>query len=95
MTPGWWVYLLRCRGGSLYTGITNDLTRRLALHRAGKASKYTRARLPVRLVFRELAGGKSAALRREAALKRLQAARKPAHVRAKRMVFGSFAGLAV
>src|SRR5258706_40785 len=47
------VYLLRCGDGSLYTGITNDLPRRLAAHRAGKASAYTRARGPVRIVYRE------------------------------------------
>jgi putative endonuclease len=48
-TIAWSVYLLRCADGSYYTGITNDLTRRLEAHRAGKASKYTRCRLPVRL----------------------------------------------
>jgi putative endonuclease len=67
----WVVYLLRCRDGSLYTGITNDLSRRLAAHRAGKASAYTRARRPLRLVYREAARDRSAALRREAAIKRL------------------------
>ena len=65
------VYLLRCRDGSLYTGITNDLARRLAAHRAGKASAYTRSRRPLRLVYREAARDRSAALRREAAIKRL------------------------
>jgi predicted GIY-YIG superfamily endonuclease len=45
----WSVYVLRCADGSYYTGVTNDLLRRLAAHRAGKASKYTRCRLPVRL----------------------------------------------
>lgn len=65
------VYLLRCRDGSLYTGITNDLARRLTAHRAGKASAYTRSRRPLRLVYREPARDRSAALRREAAIKRL------------------------
>ena len=46
---GWSVYVLECGDGSYYTGVTNDLTRRLDAHRAGKASKYTRCRLPVRL----------------------------------------------
>ena len=46
---GWSVYVLECGDGSYYTGVTNDLTRRLDQHRAGKASKYTRSRLPVRL----------------------------------------------
>jgi putative endonuclease len=65
------VYLLRCGDGSLYTGITNNLARRLAAHRAGKASAYTRSRRPLRLVYREPARDRGAALRREAAIKRL------------------------
>jgi len=67
----WIVYVLRCADGSLYTGITNDLPRRLAAHRAGTASRYTRARGPVRVVHREPAPDRGAALRREAAIKRL------------------------
>jgi predicted GIY-YIG superfamily endonuclease len=72
----WTVYLLRCRDGSLYTGVTTDLARRLARHRAGTASAYTRSRLPVRLVYRESQPSRSAALRREAALRRLSRAAK-------------------
>jgi len=72
----WTVYLLRCRDGSLYTGITTDLERRLARHRAGTASAYTRARRPVRLVYRESQPDRPAALRREAALRRLSRAEK-------------------
>jgi predicted GIY-YIG superfamily endonuclease len=68
--------MVRCRDGSLYTGITNDLARRLAAHSAGKASRYTRSRLPVRLVYREPQPTRSAALRREAAVKRLPRSRK-------------------
>ena len=67
----WIVYILRCGDGSLYAGITNDLARRLAAHRAGTASRYTRTHLPVRLVYQEPAAGRPAALRREAAIKRL------------------------
>lgn len=67
----WFVYMLRCRDGSLYTGVTTDVHRRLAAHRAGSGSRYTRARLPVRLVYLEHGGSRSAALRREAAIKRL------------------------
>jgi putative endonuclease len=63
--------MLRCRDGSLYTGITNDLPRRLVRHRAGTASAYTRARRPVRLVYQERQPDRRAALRREAALRRL------------------------
>jgi predicted GIY-YIG superfamily endonuclease len=68
----WLVYLLRCSDGSLYTGITNDLTKRLKAHAAGKASRYTRSRLPVTLVYTEGKRSKSAALKREAAIKKLR-----------------------
>ncbi len=78
---GWTVYMLRCRDGSVYTGATNDLARRLERHRAGRASAYTRTRLPVQLVFSEPARGRSAALRREWALKRLTRAEKLALLR--------------
>lgn len=77
----WTVYFLRCRDGSLYTGITTDLTRRLARHRAGTASAYTRSRRPVRLVYHERQPNRGAALRREAALRRLSRAAKLAIVR--------------
>ncbi len=50
--PRWLVYILRCSDGSLYTGITNNLPKRLKAHAAGRASKYTRNRLPVRLAAR-------------------------------------------
>jgi putative endonuclease len=70
------LYILRCGDGSLYTGIALDLERRLAQHRAGKASRYTRSRLPVELVwFREVESW-SAALREEARIKRLNRAAK-------------------
>ncbi len=72
----WTVYVLRCGDGTLYTGITNDLARRLARHRAGTASAYTRSRLPVRLVYREAQPSRSRALRREAAVKRMPRAAK-------------------
>jgi putative endonuclease len=67
----WWVYVVRCADGTLYTGVTTDVRRRLARHNAGTASKYTRARRPVELAYREPVRGRSAALRREAAIKRL------------------------
>lgn len=72
----WLVYILRCRDGSLYTGITNDLSRRLQAHAAGKASRYTRSRLPVRLAYQEPQATKSLALKREAAIKALSRAAK-------------------
>lgn len=67
----WTVYILRCGDGSLYTGCTNNLSRRLAIHQSGKGAKYTRSRLPVVLVYQEEAADKSSALRREIAIKRL------------------------
>ncbi len=76
----WWVYLLRCRDGSLYAGATNDLDRRVRAHGKGRASRYTRSRLPVVLVHSERVADRSAALRREAALKRLPRAEKLALV---------------
>jgi len=77
----WIVYVLRCADDSLYTGITNDLPRRLAAHRAGTASRYTRSRGPVRVVHREPAFDRGAALRREAAIKRLPRTAKLALIR--------------
>jgi putative endonuclease len=72
----WLVYILCCSDGSLYTGITNDLPKRLKAHAAGKASRYTRSRLPVRLVYSERQKSRSAALKREAAIKKLRRAEK-------------------
>jgi putative endonuclease len=79
---GWRVYFLRCDDGSLYAGATNDMARRLARHAAGKGARYTRSRLPVRLVYEEPVRGRGAALRREAALKRLSRKEKLALVAA-------------
>ena len=73
---GWTVYMLRCGDGSLYTGCTDDVVRRLAVHQSGRGAKYTRSRLPVELVYREEVPDKSAALRREIAIKRLTRAQK-------------------
>jgi len=70
------VYLLRCRDGSLYTGITNDLSQRLASHHSGKASAYTRSRRPVSLAYHEVVRDRGSALRREAAIRRLSRAQK-------------------
>ena len=72
----WYVYILRCGDGTLYTGITDDIPRRLAAHRAGKGAKYTRGRGPLELVYQEQVPDKSAALRREAAIKRLRRGEK-------------------
>ncbi len=75
--------MLRCRDGSLYTGMTNDLARRLAIHHSGRGGAYTRSRLPVRLVYSERRRSRGAALRREAELKRLTRSGKLALVRGK------------
>ena len=72
----WTVYLLRCRDDSLYTGITNDLRRRLESHRSGKASAYTRSRRPVALAYQEALPDRGAALKREAAIRRLSRVQK-------------------
>lgn len=69
MTDTYTVYILRCADGTLYTGITNDLPRRLKTHNAGRGAKYTRSRLPVEPVYSEEAPDKSAALRRELEIK--------------------------
>lgn len=66
---GWAVYVLRCRTGHLYTGCTTDVERRVREHNAGTGSKFTRSRLPVSLVYKEEAGSRSEALRRERAIK--------------------------
>ena len=65
----WFVYMVRCADGSLYTGIAKDVARRLRQHNAGTASRYTRSRLPVELVYQEAHPGQSSALKREAAIK--------------------------
>jgi putative endonuclease len=81
MLPGVaFLYMLRCGDGSLYTGIALDLQRRLAQHRAGRASRYTRSRLPVEIVWFQEVGSWSAALREEVRIKRLSRAGKEALV---------------
>lgn len=66
----WYVYILRCGDNTLYTGVTDNVTRRLAAHRSGKGAKYTRGRGPLELAYMEEVPDKSAALRREAAIKK-------------------------
>ncbi len=74
----WYVYILRCGDGTLYTGITDDVPRRLAAHRSGKGAKYTRGRGPLSLVYTEACPDRSAAARREYAIKRLPKREKEA-----------------
>ena len=74
----WTVYVARCGDGTLYTGVTTDLERRLAEHNAGRGSAYTRSRLPVCLVYSEPVDDRSRALQREYAIKQLARAEKEA-----------------
>jgi len=75
-----WVYMLRCRDGSLYTGWTNDLERRISRHADGKASRYTASKLPVELVAAWPMPTRGAAMREEARIKRLSRVEKLALV---------------
>jgi putative endonuclease len=80
--PDAWVYILRCRDGSLYTGWSSDVARRLARHRAGKASRYTASRLPVELVYEAAMDDRAAAMREEARIKALDRCAKLALIAA-------------
>jgi putative endonuclease len=68
--PEWYLYLVRCRGGSLYTGIATDVDRRLAEHRAGKGAKYLRGRGRLKLVYKQRIGNRAAALKIEMRIKK-------------------------
>ena len=70
------VYMVRCTDGTLYTGWTTDVERRVAQHNAGRGARYTRVHRPVALVYREEMPDRSAAMRREAAIKKLDRERK-------------------
>jgi putative endonuclease len=82
VSTGWFCYLLECADGTLYAGITTAIGRRVRAHNLGSASKYTRARRPVRVVHTEAWPDRSSATRRELALKKLSRAAKQALVRA-------------
>ncbi|OHW63221.1 GIY-YIG nuclease superfamily protein [Andreesenia angusta] len=71
-----YTYVVECADGSLYTGWTTDIERRLSAHNSGKGAKYTRARLPVKLVYFESYSEKSAAMKREAEIKSYSRAKK-------------------
>ena len=71
MESQWYLYILRCKDNTLYTGITTDVEKRLEAHRSGKGAKYTRGRAPLELVYRESCGSHSDALKREAEIKKL------------------------
>ena len=76
METTWYLYILRCGDGTLYTGITTDVEKRLEAHRSGLGAKYTRGRGPLELVYREDCGGHSEALKREWAVKHLSREQK-------------------
>lgn len=67
----WFIYILKCGDGSLYTGSTNDLEARVKKHSSGKGAKYTRSHLPVTLVYSEKSANRSSATKREAEIKKL------------------------
>ena len=72
----WHVYIIECSDGTLYTGITNDLDRRITAHNDGRGAKYTKSRRPVRLRYSELAADRKNATQREYAIKSLRKAEK-------------------
>lgn len=76
MNKTWFVYMLRCRDGSLYTGIARDVQARLEQHQSGKGAKYTRGRGPLELVYTEQCPDKSVALKRELQIKGMTRAQK-------------------
>lgn len=76
MEKTWKVYILRCGDGSLYTGVTTDVEARFAAHSCGKGAKYTRGRGPLELVYTEECPDKSAALKRELAIKAMKTEEK-------------------
>lgn len=78
----YWLYILQCGDGTLYTGITTDVERRLALHQQGRGAKYTRGRGPLKVVYREPCADRAGALRREWAVKHLSRAEKLALIAA-------------
>ncbi len=85
-----YTYMLRCADGTLYTGWTNDLSKRLAAHNAGKGAKYTAARRPVQLVYAEEHPDKITAMQREYAIKQLTRAEKEALLESETNAAGSF-----
>lgn len=80
----WSLYILKCCDGSFYTGITNDIERRFKMHQDGKASRYTRTRRPVEMLYSETCGDRSRALIRECEVKEWPRAKKAALVAKKR-----------
>ena len=75
-TDPWYLYILQCHDGKFYTGITKDISRRLKRHNAGKGASFTRARLPVKIIYQETLIGRTEALLRELAVKSLPRKKK-------------------
>lgn len=85
-SESWYVYVLRCANGALYTGIATNITRRIAEHRVGKGAKYLRGKGPLRLVFKKAVGDKGLALRVERRIKKLPKIRKETLVKRRIMI---------
>ncbi len=77
---GWYVYLLKCADGTRYCGVTTDVSKRFATHNSGKGAKYTRGRLPVKLLIKSRPLAKSDAHKAEARIKKLEKTKKRAAV---------------
>ncbi len=84
MTATWWVYMIACRGGTIYTGVAKDPDRRFRVHASGKGAAYTRMNPPVALLARKACASRGAALAEEAAMQKLPKAGKEAWVRDQR-----------
>ena len=84
MDKRWYLYILRCRGDVLYTGITTDVEKRFQQHQCGKGAKFTRGRGPLELVYREECGDHSAALKREIEIKAMTRKQKNALIENKK-----------
>ena len=82
----WYVYILRCADGTLYTGMTDDMERRVKAHNEGTGAKYTRGRGPVVLLYHEKCESRSAALKREYAIKQLTRKQKLALIQQEEML---------
>ncbi|MBQ2412834.1 MAG: GIY-YIG nuclease family protein [Anaerotignum sp.] len=76
METTWYLYILRCKDSTLYTGITTDVEKRFQTHQSGKGAKYTRGRRPLELIYREQCGTHSDALKREWEVKQLSREKK-------------------
>ncbi|MDD5060618.1 MAG: GIY-YIG nuclease family protein [Candidatus Omnitrophica bacterium] len=83
----WQVYIIRCKDGLFYTGITNDLVRRIKAHKSGNGCKFTRSRTPIKLLYSETAFNRSSALKREARIKKLSKKEKRKLINLRRLLW--------